>query len=92
MFLIIACCEFVWQYVVFWKFAGKRNRAVEDLETRKEREQELKREEIKQIRSEVPMVDIQDIGWVLDSEDLELKSRINTDGKKGGMQGAAERE
>jgi len=50
---------------------------VEDLETRKEREQELKKEEIKQIRSEVPMVGIQDIGWLLDSDDLELECKIN---------------
>mgnify|MGYP000037760664 FL=1 len=65
---------------------------MEDLETWKERVQELKREEIKQIRSEVPMVGIQDIGWVLDSEDLELKCKINTDGKKGGTWEPAERE
>lgn len=65
---------------------------MEDLETRKEREQELKKEEIKQIRSEVPMVGIQDIRWVLDADDLELKCKINTDGKKGGTRGPAERE
>ena len=65
---------------------------MEDFETRKEREQALKKEEIKQIRSEVPMVGIQDIGWVLDSDDLELKCKINTDGKKGGTWGPAERE
>lgn len=38
------------------------------------------------------MVGIQDIGWVLDADDLELKCKINTDGKKGGTQGPAERE
>ena len=59
----------------------KRDRAVE--EARKEREQELTEEEIKKIRSEVPMVDRQEIGRVPDSDDedakkdLELKCKIN---------------
>ena len=59
----------------------KRDRAVE--EARKEREQELTEEEIKEIRSEVSMVDRQEIGRVPDSDDddankgLELKCKIN---------------
>lgn len=67
---------------------------MEDLEKRKEREQKLKKEEIKQIRSEVPMVGRQDIGWVLDSDDLELIKVQDkfTDGKKGGAWGPGERE
>ena len=59
----------------------KRDRAVE--EARKEREQELTEEEIKKIRSEVPMLDRREIGRVPDSDDedakkdLELKRKIN---------------
>ena len=59
----------------------KRDRNVE--EARKEREQELTEEEIKKIRSEVPMVNRQEIGRVPDSDDedakndLELKRKIN---------------
>ena len=52
-------------------------------EARKEREQELTEEEIKKIRSEVPKVGRQEIGWVPGSDnedakkDLELKRKIN---------------
>jgi len=59
----------------------KRDRAVE--EARKESEQELTEEEIKEIRSEVSMVDKQEIGRVPDSDDedakkdLQLKRRMN---------------
>ena len=59
----------------------KRDRAVE--EAQKEREQELTEEEIKEIRSEVSVVDRQEIGRVPDSDDddankdLELKCKIN---------------
>ena len=59
----------------------KRDRAVE--EARKERQQERTEEEIKEIRSEVSVVDKQDIGRVPDSDDedakkdLELKRKMN---------------
>ena len=59
----------------------KRDRAVE--EARKESEQELTEEEIKEIRSGVSMVDKQEIWRVPDSDDedakkdLELKRRMN---------------
>ena len=61
----------------------KRDRAVE--EAQKEREQELTEEEIKKIRSEVPMVDRREIGGGggADSDDedakkdLDLKRKIN---------------
>ena len=52
-------------------------------EARKEREQELTEKEIKKIRSEVPKVGRQEIGWVPGSDnedakkDLELKRKIN---------------
>lgn len=59
----------------------KRDRAVE--EARKEKEQDLTEEEIMEIRSEIPMVDKQEIGRVPDSDDedakkdLELKRKMN---------------
>ena len=52
-------------------------------EARKERKQELTEEEVKKIRSEVPKVGHQEIGWVPGSDnedakkDLELKRKIN---------------
>ena len=63
----------------------KRDRAVE--EARKEREQELTEEEIKEIRSEVPRVNRQ-IGRVPDSDDedakkdLELKCKMNLEKRR----------
>ena len=64
----------------------KRDRAVE--EARKEREQELTEEEIKEIRSEVPRVNRQEIGWVPGSDDedakkdLELKCKMNLEKRR----------
>ena len=63
----------------------ERDRAVE--EARKEREQELTEEEIKEIRSEVPRVNRQ-IGRVPDSDDedakkdLELKCKMNLEKRR----------
>lgn len=45
-------------------------------EARKEREQELTEEEIKKIRSEVPKVGRQEIGWVPSSDNEDAKKDL----------------
>ena len=68
-------------------------------EAQKKLEQELTKEEINKIRSEVPMVGRQEIGRVPDSDDedakkdLEFKRKINLEKrKKGGTREPAERK
>ena len=89
---------YFWNYVVNFnlKFLlhEKRDRAVE--KARKERKQELTKEEIKETRSEVPMVGRQEIGRVPDLDDEDAKKEKTQDkcreGKKDGTREPAERE
>ena len=68
-------------------------------EARKERKQEITEEGVKKIRSEVPKVGHQEIGWVPGSDnedakkDLELKRKINLEkGRRVPRENQGERE